>query len=132
MEVRAWWGAWETPVLAGAGVAVLLGLLVTWYVLAAVYGFTVGAIAFYAERSFTLFGCWKLAAAALLPGSLVIAAALVLYSLRRIGPVELLAAWVVHLMVGWVYVAIAPLRLPRRVAGRGASGNPFTDGAVRD
>jgi hypothetical protein len=70
-------------------------------------------------------GCWRLAAAALLPGSILLAGATMLYSLHRLNLVGLMLGWGVHVAVGWVYCAAASLRLPRRTEAPGRRGNPF-------
>ncbi len=62
--------------------------------------------------------------ASLLPAALFFTAAMVLYALRQLSLVGLLVAWLLHIVLGWAYVAIAMLQLP---AERSPKGNPFAD-----
>jgi len=124
-DVRAWWGAWRFFLPIGLGVMVVLCLFINWSALACLYCFPVRVIAFYLDRAVTWRSCWRLAAAALLPGALVMSGGLVLYSLHRIELVGLLFAWLLHVIVAWVYVAYSPTRLPRLGNPPASRKNPF-------
>jgi hypothetical protein len=113
-ELEPWWGAWRPSVLVGAGVMVVIGLLVAWGVLAAVYALLVRVIAFYTDREISRAGAWRLAVAALMPGSLFMSAAILAYGFNQLGLIRFLFAALLHVVVGWLYVLVAPLRLPRR------------------
>src|SRR5207244_1535387 len=49
-ELAPWWGAWRPALLALTALGVVLGLLLVWYVLAAVYVLPVWALVFFANR----------------------------------------------------------------------------------
>lgn len=126
-KLEPWWGAWQPALVAGMGVAVVAGLLVCWAGLAVIYAFAVRLISFFANRRITRLGCWKLASAALMPGALLMSAALILYGLHRLSLMGFLLAGALHLVVGWVYVIGAPLRLPHINPVPPAGVNPFSE-----
>jgi hypothetical protein len=125
LETQAWWGAWRGFLLLGAGAATVAGLFASWCVIALVYSFPVRTIAFYADRQVSGWGSWKVASAALLPGTVLMAAALGLYRFHRLNLIALLFAWLIHWGVGWIYVGLAPLRLPRTPGAQAVKRNPF-------
>jgi hypothetical protein len=85
-------------------------------------------IAFYADREMKIGAAWRLAGAAMMPGALLMSGAVVLYSLHRLNLVGLLFAWLLHLVLGWIYVGIAPARLPRLSTALPRRRNPFGSG----
>ncbi len=124
-EVSAWWGAWRTFLLIGAGVVTAASLFASWYLLSVIYAFGIRVIAFYADRQLSTLGSVRLAAAALLPGSMLMGLALLLYGNQRLSLLGLVLAWLVHWVIGWGYATLAPFWLPRG-SGRLAPGqNPF-------
>lgn len=127
LELDPWWGAWRSVVFVGLGFVVTIGLLVAWAVLATFYLWPVRAIAFYADRQLTVTGAWRLASAAMLPGALLMSAAIIAYSLQRLNLIQLLFAGLLHLLVGWVFLVISPMWLPRVMNGptNRAAKNPF-------
>jgi hypothetical protein len=127
LEAQAWWGAWRTFLLLGAGLATVVTLFASWCAIALVYSFPLRTLAFYLDRQVSVWGSWKMASAALLPGAVLLAAALGLYRFHRLTLIALLFAWLVHWVVGWIYVCLAPLRLPRTPEARAAKENPFGD-----
>ncbi|MCF7765489.1 MAG: hypothetical protein K9N62_17610 [Verrucomicrobia bacterium] len=128
-QLEPWWGAWNWPVMGGLALGVFFGLQVLWWLLAVVYAWPVRLIAFYSDRQISLPQSFKLAAASLLPGALLFSACLVAYAFQRINLIELLLAHVLHLVIGWLYVVVAPFRLPRLGAApsNSKSENPFND-----
>ncbi len=124
-EVQAWWGAWQTALLAGVAAATVVGSIMCWLSLGLLYSFPVKFLTLQLDREATWGGCWRLAGAAVLPGALVLSGALVLYSFRRLDLVGLLFAWLLHLFIGWIYAAIVPFRLPRIPDANRPGGNPF-------
>jgi hypothetical protein len=103
-NLEPWWSAWQPVLLAGAGVAAVLGLLLVWAVLAAIYMVPAKFIAWLADRFLPWSGAWRLASAALLPGSVVMAVALLLYGWSVIDLVGLSFFLAVHMMIGWIYL----------------------------
>jgi hypothetical protein len=123
-DARAWWEARRTFLLIGAGLTTVLALFLSWTILAFLYWLPAWLIAFYLDRVVTGWGCWRLAGAAVLPGAFIMSGAILLYSSRRLDPVGVLFAWLLHILIGWVYLAYAPTRLPR-LKGPTRRGNPF-------
>ena len=119
------------PALPGTPL-VFVGLLVSWFMLATGYAVIVRAFAFYVDRPLNWSGSWRLSAAALLPGSLFLTGTLVLYGLGLVDLIRLLAAWPLHLLVGWVYLVAAPLKLPHKVLVPVPPANPFASKKVLD
>ena len=124
--LEPWWGAWQWVILAGVAVVVVVGLLFLWAVLAAVYLAPVRLLVFFLDRDATRAGCWRVASAALMPGAVVMSGAVVTYGLQRLPLVGLLLAVLLHLVVGWVYLLVAPFSLTRKAAALDAEkSNPF-------
>ncbi len=123
-ELGPWWGAWAAPILAIVAGAVVAGLMVIWACLATLYWLPVWLIGFFADRDCSLGGSWRLAGAALLPGALLMCAAILTYGWGALDLVRLTAAGAVHLVMGWVYLVVSPLRLPRHPEAN-ANINPF-------
>jgi hypothetical protein len=123
-NLEPWWSAWQPVLLAGVGAAVLLSLLLVWAVLAAVYMAPAKCIAWLADRFLTWGGAWRLASAALLPGALVMAGAVLLYGLSVIDLVGLSFFLVVHLMIGWIYLVGGSCKVTRLFPDE-SKRNPF-------
>ncbi len=119
------WGAWEPDLLGLAGVAVFFGLIVGWNVLATLYFPFAWLIAFFANRDLSLVQSWRLAGAALMPGGLLMALSVWLYGVGAFDLVKLCFAFVMHLIIGWVYLLVSPLFLHRAVPLSGK--NPFSN-----
>lgn len=119
------WGAWQSAVLAVAAAAVVVYLMGSWAVLAVLYAGPVWLIAFYANRDLDLTGSWKLAGAALLPGALVMATAITVYDLGALDLIHMGFILGAHLVLGWVYLVLGPLFLPRHPTATSRRGNPF-------
>jgi hypothetical protein len=123
-ELGPWWGAWAPPILAMAAGLVVAGLVVSWACLATIYCLPVWLIGFFANRDCSLGGSWRLAGAALMPGAFLMCAAILMYGWGALDLVRLVVAAAVHLVVGWVYVVVSPLCLPRHQTAT-ANLNPF-------
>ena len=120
--VEPWWGAWKPAVLTAIGLTLLLLLLLFWSLLSWIYLWPVRLISFFLDRALTLAGAWRLCLAALMPGALLLASAIMLYATGTFGLVGLLLAAACHFVPGWVYLAGALARLPS-IDPRAA--NPF-------
>lgn len=123
-EMKPWWGAWRPVVFAGIMAGVFACLFAVWWALALVYAGPARILAALAGRRVTLWGCWKLSGAALLPGALVFTAVLLLYAVHRVNLPTALGFCLLHLAVGWAYVAIAPARLPQQSIAAGPPPAP--------
>ena len=124
-ELTPRWGAWAPAILTLVIGAVAAGLILVWAVLASVYCWPVWLLGFFADRDLSAAGSWRLAGAAVLPGALFMLGAIVLYGFELLDPIHLLAAGAMHLVIGWVYLAISPFRLPRHPAAGNTRGNPW-------
>ena len=124
-ELESWWGAWQLTLYTFTGVAVVVWLFASWLVLATLYGPIARIYSFFKDRRITLVGSWKLAAAALLPGALMIAGAIVLYGLGLLTLLQFLIVWVLHFVVGWAYLFASLLQLPRASDAANLPRNPF-------
>lgn len=124
-EVLPKWGAWEKPALGLAAAAVVVGLMMTWQILATLYMFPVWLLGYFANRRLTIGGSWKLAGAAMMPGALVMFAAIVLYERRALDLLPMTFAFAGHLVLGWVYLLISPWFVPPVVEAVEAAKNPF-------
>ena len=111
-EAEPWWGAWQPILLGFVIVGLPLLLLGAWAALATVYAPVAWLIAFYADRELTLGGSWRLASAALLPGTIVLSAALIAYGSSTIDLVQLLVVAGLHFVVGWVYLVVSVYAAP--------------------
>lgn len=124
-EVEPAWGAWRGPILALVGLGVLLLLFLLWWSIAFIYLPLVKLIAFFNDRVVTWRGAWKLSAAALLPGALLVALAVVLYGFGAIDLFRFTLLYVLHVLSGLLFVSTGPLFLPK-VTSRVRRGNPFS------
>ena len=123
-ELVPWWGAWAPAILALVAGLVVVGLMVSWVCLGMVYFLPAWLVGFFANRDLSLPGSWRLAGAALMPGALLLSAVIVLYGWGALDLVRLAISAIVHLVMGWVYLFVSPLCLPRRQAAA-AKENPF-------
>jgi hypothetical protein len=124
IDVAAWWGAWRPAILGLTALGVIAGLIASWAVLATVYSPVAWAVATFADRPLTLSQSWRLAGAALMPGALLMSAALFGYGMGVLDLITFTIAAAGHFLVGWIYVIMSPFWLPR-LAVSGAAPNPF-------
>lgn len=125
--LEPWWGAWRPAVYAALFGGVVVILFATWWCLAFLYALPARLMAAFTARSATLWQCWKLCNAALMPGALTFTVAIGLYGLQRLSLPTLLVFVPLHIGMGWIYVLVAPGRLPgiEVTADGGDSPNPF-------
>lgn len=124
-ELRAWWEAWRTTLAMGVGSVVVLFLFVFWIAQASLYCLPIRWLAFFTDRHVGVTGCWKLAAASLIPAIHFLCGGMVLYGNQWIGLVGLLLIAGGHFIVGWVYLVGASLHLSRLDESTATTGNPF-------
>jgi hypothetical protein len=114
-DLESWWGAWQPMVFAIGAMAIVAGQFASWMLLATIGCPVAWLIAYFKDRQLTVGGAWKLAAAALMPGALLVSVGVVLYGLGILDLLRLLLLWIAHVPLGMVYLATAPFRLPRSV-----------------
>jgi hypothetical protein len=119
------WGAWRQAFLVGAIAGSIVSLLISWALLAALYSPAVTALGLVTNRDLDLARSWRLAGAALMPGALIMTAAIVSYGLDFIDLVTLMFAFGLHFVVPWVYLFLSLLFVPSAAAGAGVKKNPF-------
>jgi hypothetical protein len=129
-ELKPWWGAWEPVFLAVAAMGCAFGLLLAWAVLATVYCLPAWLLGLYLNRELSFCGSWRLAGAALMPGALVMTAAIGVYGLGGLDVIRLIAAAVLHLALGWLYLILGALAVPKIQGELDPKVNPFTNAPV--
>jgi len=107
------WSAWKPDLLGIIAGAVIVGLLLSWAGLATLYFLPVWLICFFADRDLNLRQSWRLAGAALMPGALLLTAAIAFYALGAMDLIQMSFTFGAHLVLGWIYLFISPLFLPR-------------------
>jgi len=125
-ELEPRWGAWEPNLLWMAIIITVALLLISWALLATLYFGVVRLVAFYLNRELNGGGSWRLAAMSLMPGALLLSLGILGYGLGVVDLVRLGFLFPLHFIVGWIYLLMAPLFLPRLRATASLSTNPFT------
>ena len=124
---RPAWGAWAPNLLGLAAIGAFFGLLFIWAVLATIYFLPVWLLCFFANRDLNFRASWKLAAAALMPGAVLLSFALVFYESGGFDLVQLCFAFGMHLVISWIYLFVSPLFLKRALPA--VKKNPFQPSA---
>ena len=124
-ELEPLWGAWEPELLAITLLAVVAGLMLLWAALATVYFLPAWLIGFFANRGLSFRSSWKLAGAALMPGELLLTAAIVFFALAALDLVQFCFLLGAHVALGWIYLFLSQLFLPR-IDPTSPRGNPFS------
>lgn len=122
-DLEPLWGAWKPDILAIATGAVIVGLMISWAILATIYFLPAWLICFFADRDLNFRQSWRLAGAALMPGALLLTAAIAFYALGALDLIQMGFAFGAHFVLGWIYLFISPLFLPR--ASPAEKRNPF-------
>jgi hypothetical protein len=129
-ELAPAWGAWQWPAVALITLATVASLLVMWWSAALVYLPLVKSIAFFKDRAVTWRGAWRLSAAALLPGALIVTAGIILYGFGAVDLFRLGLLYILHIIAGLVFVVTSPSFLPA-IAGAKGGKNPFGSGRTQ-
>jgi len=122
-DLEPLWGAWKPDILAISTGAVVIGLLLSWAVLATVSFLPVWLICFFANRDLNFRQSWRLVGAALMPGALLLTAAIIFYAVGALDLIQMSFAFGAHLVLGWIYGFISPLFLRRALPAE--QRNPF-------
>ena len=121
------WKAWRAEILFFIALLTFVILPITWWILAAIYFLPAWLIGFLTNRNLDLRASLKLSCAALLPGSLVMIAAIVLYALGVLNLVSFCFVFAAHFVLQWLYLLFGLLFFPRASAAT-PKGNPFKTG----
>jgi len=119
------WGAWQWPIAIAVALAIGLVVFISWWVLSLLYLPFVKILIFFADRHTTWGGAWRMNAAGLLPGALLVAGGLFLYGFGVIDLLRFGLIYVLHLVAGLVFVFTSPFFLPKIFRGK-PEGNPFS------
>lgn len=123
--MQPWWGAWEPWLLVAAAVATVAGLMASWWLLGTAYAVVVWLTALYANRELRWSGCWKLAAAAMMPGTLIMTLGVFAYGLGFVDLIRLAVVFAVHWLTEWIYLFVSPFFLPPDSEPGKQKRNPF-------
>lgn len=129
-DLEPLWGAWEPEWLAITPLAVVAGLILSWALLATVYFLPAWLIGFLANCDLNFRGSWNLAGAALLPGALLLTVAIVFFDFGVLDLIQFCFLFAVHVAVGWIYLLVGPLFLPRREPAP-SGDNPFSSARAK-
>ena len=125
-ELEPVWDAWAAEILFITAVATVISLLLSWWIIATLYFLPVWFLGFFANRDLNFRAGWKISGAALLPGALLMAAGIFLYGFGFMNLVSFGFFFAAHFVLGWVYLFVSLLFLPR-ISAAPAKGNPFAD-----
>ena len=123
-ELEPRWGAWAAELLLIAGAAAMICLLLSWSLLTTLYFLPVWMLGFLTNRDLSFRQSWRLAGAALMPGALLMAAAVLFYGIGFLNLVSFGFTFVAHFFIGWIYLLLSLLFVPQVPATAG-QGNPF-------
>jgi hypothetical protein len=126
-ELDPWWGAREPWLVVSVAALTAAGLLVSWFLLATLYCVPVKLITLFENRDLGWGQSWRLAGAALMPGALFLTAGIVACGFNLVDLIQLGGLGVLHVVVGWIYLFISPLFLPRPVEATIPKANPFAE-----
>jgi hypothetical protein len=125
LALEPWWGAWRPPLFWIVFGVVMLGLILTWWLLASLYSLPFWFAGFFSNRRLTLSGSWKMAAAGLMPGAMLMVVAILLHGWGVLGLVEFFAVLAAHWAAGIAYGCGALMARPKLHAQMVEAGNPF-------
>jgi len=123
-ELEPLWGAWAMEFLLAVGAATVICLLLSWWLLATLYFLPVWLLGLFTNRDLNFRQSWRLAGAALMPGALLISAAILLYGIGFLSLVSFLFAFGAHFLIGWIYLFLSLLFVPHAPTTT-TRGNPF-------
>ena len=123
-KLDPWWGARKPFLLLGVGMATILWLALVWPLAALVGVWPVRTVAYFADREGQLGVQWKLSLSSLMPGAMLFAIGIICYGLGLLPLMGLMIVFVLHLVVGWVFMFFSLFHLPRLNSAQ-YRGNPF-------
>lgn len=129
-EVGPWWGAWAPPILGIVAFLAILNLLLCWTVLATLYAGPACLLGFFANRDVSFAAGWRLSGASLMPGCVLMTAAILIYGLGFLDLIRLGVAVAAHFILGWVYICLSIRRLPFHPEAQIVKSNPFAPSAT--
>ncbi len=121
-----WLGARLPIILGMSAVLTILSLLLTWSLLALVYGPIAKVTAYFADRKLSLVESWRLASAAQMPGAVLMGLAILFYGWQAFDLIRFLFFFGLHFVVAWVYLFAAVYSLPPVAEVEPVKTNPFS------
>lgn len=118
------WNAWRAEILFLIVAATVVILPAIWWVVALVYFLPVWLVGFLANRAINLPASLKLSCSALLPGALLMTAAIVLYGLGFLNLITFCFVFAAHFVLQWLYLLFGLFFFPRASTAT-PKGNPF-------
>jgi len=123
-ELEPLWGAWTAEILLVAAAATAIGLLLSWAGLATIYFLPIRVSGYFTNRDLNFRASWKLSGAALMPGALLMAAAIFCYDFGALNLVQFSFVFGAHFVLGWIYLSVSLLFTPR-ITTASPRENPF-------
>ncbi|MGO8767018.1 MAG: hypothetical protein ACLQSR_18020 [Limisphaerales bacterium] len=118
------WDAWAVDILFITAAAAFAAVMLSWAVLATLYFLPVWIAGYLANRKLGFLSSWKLSAAAVLPGAMLMIAGIWLYDFGLLRLVSFTFIFAAHFVLGWIYLA-ASLFFVRGIPPAMPGGNPF-------
>ena len=112
-KLEPWWGAREPWLIVAAAALAAISLFASWTLLATLYCIPVKLITLFENRDLRWGQSWRLSGAAMLPGALFLTFGIVAFSFGLVDLMQLGTLFVLHIVIGWIYLFISPLFLPR-------------------
>ena len=123
-DLQPLWGAWSAEIIFVSAATFFIGLLLSWTILATIYFPPIWLAGFFTNRNLSPGASWKLSSAALLPGALLLIAAILFYNFGFLNLVSLSSVFVAHFVIAWIYLIASFFFLPR-VSSAVPKENPF-------
>jgi len=123
-DLVPWWGTWNYAILTVFALATPVCLMLVWFAIATIYCLPVFFISIFEKRKLGVLQCWRVAAAALLPGTIFLTLGLLFYTHGWINFVHLVVIFALHLIIGWIYLYISPLFVPKKGVGSARKRKP--------
>ena len=102
-----------------------VALLLLWNILGTLYWLPVWLAGYLAGRELGGRAAWRLSGASLLPCGLLLALGIFLFDFGVLDLVQISLVIAAHLFLGWIYLFVSLLFLPRRGSGKKSQKNPF-------
>jgi hypothetical protein len=118
------WKAWRGGILFLIAAATFVILPAIWWLLAVIYFLPVWLLGFVTNRDLNLPASLKLSCSALLPGALLMIAAIVLYAAGILNLVTFCFVFAAHFILHWLYLLFGLLFVPRATTAT-PKENPF-------
>ncbi|HXC35464.1 MAG TPA: hypothetical protein VNV43_06280 [Candidatus Acidoferrales bacterium] len=118
------WKAWRAVILFLIMAATLVILPAIWWFLMMIYFLPVWLIGFLTNRDLSLPASLKLSGSALLPGALLMTAAVFLYGIGLLNLVSFFFVFAAHFVLHWLYLLFGLFFLPRTSTAM-PKQNPF-------